>query len=187
MLAKILTMLATVCVVATVDAADEPLGTKPTPQGRELFEFAGRQALGKWQIVNDGVMGGRSSSRVEQGPDGTMNFSGVLSLANNGGFASTRSRGSNLGLHQGDTVVLEVKVTGGSTHSTLMCRVAVWPSLTAPSSRQRKVSGLKSAYRSTNWLRPHSAELSGVPHSIRRKSIPSGFYLVTKRLAASNC
>lgn len=112
MLAKILMMLATVCVVATVHAADEPLGTKPTPQGRELFEFAGRQALGKWQIVNDGVMGGRSSSRVEPGPDGTMNFSGVLSLANNGGFASTRSRGSNLGLQQGDTVVLKVKGDG---------------------------------------------------------------------------
>ena len=57
-------------------------------------------------------MGGRSSSRVDQGLDGTMRFSGVLSLANNGGFASTRSRGSKLGLKGGDTIVLKVKGDG---------------------------------------------------------------------------
>ena len=44
----------------------------------------------KWVVVNDTVMGGRSSSVVEQN-DG-LQFSGNLSLENNGGFASIRTQ-----------------------------------------------------------------------------------------------
>ena len=109
---KLFTLFAVVCLLGNVTVANEPYESEKLSQGRELFDFAGRQALSKWQIVNDGVMGGRSSSRVDQGGDGSMRFSGVLSLANNGGFASTRSRGSNLGLKQGDTVILKVKGDG---------------------------------------------------------------------------
>ncbi|WP_119394519.1 CIA30 family protein [Salinibius halmophilus] len=42
-----------------------------------------------WQIVNDTVMGGRSSSGIEA-IDDYIRFSGYLSLENNGGFASAR-------------------------------------------------------------------------------------------------
>lgn len=42
-----------------------------------------------WIIINDGVMGGVSSSKVDQTEQG-LRFSGTLSLDNNGGFASTR-------------------------------------------------------------------------------------------------
>ncbi len=112
MSAKLFTLLSGFCLLATVAVADQPATSDQTSQGRELFDFDGRQALSKWQIVNDGVMGGRSSSRVDQGVDGTMKFSGVLSLANNGGFASTRSRGSNLGLKGGDIIVLKVRGDG---------------------------------------------------------------------------
>lgn len=42
-----------------------------------------------WRIVNDGVMGGISQSRVTETPDG-LRFAGTLSLENNGGFASAR-------------------------------------------------------------------------------------------------
>lgn len=109
---KLFTLFSAVCLLANVAVANEPSNSEQISQGRELFDFAGRQALSKWQIVNDGVMGGRSSSRVDPGADGSMSFSGILSLANNGGFASTRSRGSNLGLKQGDTIVLKVKGDG---------------------------------------------------------------------------
>ena len=51
------------------------------------FDSSEGDKLG-WGIVNDGVMGGRSSSRVERTDEG-IRFSGNLSLANNGGFAST--------------------------------------------------------------------------------------------------
>jgi len=43
-----------------------------------------------WFVVNDTVMGGVSSSRVEANPSGGVLFSGDLSLDNNGGFTSTR-------------------------------------------------------------------------------------------------
>jgi monofunctional biosynthetic peptidoglycan transglycosylase len=42
-----------------------------------------------WQAINDGVMGGVSSGRMEQSGD-VLRFEGTLSLENNGGFASVR-------------------------------------------------------------------------------------------------
>ena len=44
-----------------------------------------------WRIVNDGVMGGLSTSSVEYTETGTAIFAGTVSLDNNGGFASTRA------------------------------------------------------------------------------------------------
>ncbi len=46
-------------------------------------------AAGPWLIVNDGVMGGRSTARVQATGDG-LRFAGHLSLENNGGFSSLR-------------------------------------------------------------------------------------------------
>lgn len=47
-------------------------------------------AVAGWTTVNDPVMGGASTSTVAAG-DGGLVFSGNVSLANNGGFASARS------------------------------------------------------------------------------------------------
>jgi monofunctional biosynthetic peptidoglycan transglycosylase len=46
-------------------------------------------APGPWQAVNDGVMGGVSSGRMVAAEE-SLRFEGVLSLENNGGFASVR-------------------------------------------------------------------------------------------------
>lgn len=46
---------------------------------------------GKWQAVNDGVMGGVSRSQLRVSDQATGVFTGELSLANNGGFASVRA------------------------------------------------------------------------------------------------
>lgn len=43
-----------------------------------------------WQVVNDSVMGGRSTSSIVA-VDDYLRFAGFLSLENNGGFASVRS------------------------------------------------------------------------------------------------
>lgn len=48
--------------------------------------------LDGWRIVNDGVMGGKSQSKLEWQKPGYLVFSGVLSLENNGGFASAQYR-----------------------------------------------------------------------------------------------
>jgi len=55
-----------------------------------IEDFQSDQHL-EWRIVNDGVMGGISNSTMEVTPKGHGRFSGEVSLANNGGFASTRA------------------------------------------------------------------------------------------------
>lgn len=77
---------------------------------RTLFEFAGPEASQAWLAVNDGVMGGVSDGRFRITPEKTLEFFGTLSLENNGGFASVRSRATNLDIGPGDSIV--VRVTG---------------------------------------------------------------------------
>jgi monofunctional biosynthetic peptidoglycan transglycosylase len=55
-----------------------------------LFDFTTSTNSPGWQIVNDDVMGGVSTSRFQVSTNGAV-FSGVVSLENNGGFASVRS------------------------------------------------------------------------------------------------
>lgn len=77
-----------------------------------LFEFAGADAAKEWQAVNDGVMGGVSVGTFTITDQKTLEFSGTLSLENNGGFASVRTRARKLGLETGDTLVARVKGDG---------------------------------------------------------------------------
>jgi len=50
-----------------------------------------------WQPINDGVMGGVSVSLLRFDPAGYAVFEGVVSLENNGGFASVRTSRLDLG------------------------------------------------------------------------------------------
>jgi len=90
-------------VVAPADADD---------RGRTLFDFTKPDAAQAWQPVNDGVMGGVSDGRFKITDQGTMEFFGTLSLENNGGFASVRSRRSNLGLKPDDTLLIRLRGDG---------------------------------------------------------------------------
>ncbi len=60
------------------------------PDSLVLVDFT-RATANDWFVVNDGVMGGRSSSDMEISAHGTGPFAGRLSLENNGGFASVRT------------------------------------------------------------------------------------------------
>ena len=77
-----------------------------------LFDFSKPDAAKQWQTINDGVMGGRSDGRFKINEHKNMEFFGTLSLANNGGFASVRSSGSNLGLVKSDAIVARVRGDG---------------------------------------------------------------------------
>jgi len=77
-----------------------------------LFAFASPDAASAWQAVNDGVMGGVSDGRFRITGRQTMEFYGTLSLENNGGFTSVRSRPRALGLQDGDTLVARVRGDG---------------------------------------------------------------------------
>ena len=81
-----------------------------TPQ--VLFDFAGADAAKEWQTVNDGVMGGVSEGKFKITDKKTLEFFGTLSLENNGGFASVRTKAKKLGLEKGDTVVAKVRGDG---------------------------------------------------------------------------
>jgi monofunctional biosynthetic peptidoglycan transglycosylase len=88
---------------ATLMAADE---------GRVLFDFSGPDAAEAWVNVNDGVMGGVSDGRFKITDDETMVFFGTLSLENNGGFASVRSRPTEVNLKAGDSLAARVRADG---------------------------------------------------------------------------
>jgi monofunctional biosynthetic peptidoglycan transglycosylase len=74
--------------------------------GIELFSFAAGEAA--WYTVDDVVMGGVSSSRVEIVEPNILFFSGSMSLENNGGFSSVRSKWNIVDLSGFDGVLLRV-------------------------------------------------------------------------------
>jgi NADH dehydrogenase [ubiquinone] 1 alpha subcomplex assembly factor 1 len=53
-----------------------------------IYKFTTQTKVNEWRIVNDGVMGGISKSSLTLTDSGHGQFSGHVSLANNGGFAS---------------------------------------------------------------------------------------------------
>lgn len=56
----------------------------------KIYTFSAQSDLTEWRIVNDGVMGGVSTSSISLTQAGHGQFSGQVSLANNGGFASVQ-------------------------------------------------------------------------------------------------
>ncbi|MEJ7640216.1 MAG: CIA30 family protein, partial [Singulisphaera sp.] len=73
--------------------------------GIPLFDFSKPDAGQAWQPIDDGVMGGVSEGRFKITDRDTMEFFGTLSLENNGGFASVRSRRRALGLKPEDILL----------------------------------------------------------------------------------
>tara|TARA_B110000090_G_C13059394_1_gene322747 strand:+ start:63 stop:554 length:492 start_codon:yes stop_codon:yes gene_type:complete len=76
-------------------------------QAQVIFDFNKKSDLQDWIIVNDVVMGGRSSSTFKLDEDGLGVFEGNISLENNGGFSSLRYRFLKRTI-KGDT---QVKIT----------------------------------------------------------------------------
>lgn len=56
-----------------------------------IFNFEKADEVENWRVVNDGVMGGLSQSKIINSSFGTAIFKGTVSLENYGGFASTRT------------------------------------------------------------------------------------------------
>ena len=79
---------------------------------RPMFDFTQPKAPSLWQAVNDGVMGGVSRGVFGITPAGILEFTGTLSLENNGGFASVRLRPANLGLKPDDSLIIKLKGDG---------------------------------------------------------------------------
>jgi NADH dehydrogenase [ubiquinone] 1 alpha subcomplex assembly factor 1 len=103
MTAACLTVCSALLMVTTVLAETSP---------QTLFDFTGADAVKEWQTVNDGVMGGVSEGEFKLTDKKTLEFFGTLSLKNNGGFASMRTKAKKLGLEKGDTLIAKVKGDG---------------------------------------------------------------------------
>jgi monofunctional biosynthetic peptidoglycan transglycosylase len=99
---------AALCLGLSLGATAAPSPESPM---RTLIQFDGSATEPRWVAVNDGVMGGRSQG----GPamvDGHLQFRGDLSLANNGGFSSTRTVGQTFDFSGASTAVLRVRGDG---------------------------------------------------------------------------
>lgn len=77
-----------------------------------LFDFQTATNSTAWQVVNDDVMGGVSTSQFQLLTNGGAVFSGVVSLENNGGFASVRSSPVRENLNGTDAFVFRVRGDG---------------------------------------------------------------------------
>jgi len=89
------------------------------------MDFSNPNTLRDSWIVNDGVMGGVSQSSLRQDVDG-MFFEGVVSLENNGGFASMRS---SVRFPQG-TQLIELLAKGDGKRYKLVLRTELAPRVT---------------------------------------------------------
>ena len=76
-----------------------------------LMQFQGDPSEPRWVAVNDGVMGGESLGTAVLA-EGGLHFSGSLSLANNGGFASVRTRDRSFDFSDVASLVLRVRGDG---------------------------------------------------------------------------
>lgn len=78
----------------------------------DLATFAAADSLKPWKSVNDGVMGGVSKGGFKRTEESTLLFSGELSLANNGGFASIRTEPGEFNLAGTSAIVVQARGDG---------------------------------------------------------------------------
>jgi hypothetical protein len=77
-----------------------------------LFDFTEKCDISNWKIVDDGVMGGISSSTFFVDKSGNGIFRGSVSLENNGGFCSVRYFFNPISLKNQKTFSIRLKGDG---------------------------------------------------------------------------
>lgn len=77
-----------------------------------IFTFNKNSNLKNWTVVDDVVMGGKSSGHFKLDKNGIGIFYGKVSLENNGGFSSLRYRSDSIGTQGYQQLVLRVKGDG---------------------------------------------------------------------------
>ncbi len=92
---------------------------------KKLFDFDSAALVASWSAINDGVMGGVSSSQLRHDAAGYAVFEGLVSLEHNGGFASVRSPASDLGVAEASHFLLHVCGDGKQYKLNLRCDDAV--------------------------------------------------------------
>ena len=77
-----------------------------------IFNFNKKSNIYSWRIVDDVVMGGKSSSTITINGDGHGVFSGTISLENNGGFSSVRHVFKSISVNNTNKISIKIKGDG---------------------------------------------------------------------------
>jgi NADH dehydrogenase [ubiquinone] 1 alpha subcomplex assembly factor 1 len=77
-----------------------------------IFDFNKTSVVSDWRLVNDVVMGGRSTSEFYLNEEGHGVFTGAVSLENNGGFSFLRYRFDEKNIQGLKKVVIRLKGDG---------------------------------------------------------------------------
>lgn len=77
-----------------------------------LFDFTPASDISRWVTVDDTVMGGRSDGRFRLNDAGHGEYSGYVSLENNGGFSSLRYRMPTIRVEGSTKAILRLKGDG---------------------------------------------------------------------------
>ena len=77
-----------------------------------IFDFNKKADIQNWNIVDDVVMGGKSSSQFKLNYDGFGVFQGNVSLANNGGFSSVRYKFEKIEVIKYNKIRIRIKGDG---------------------------------------------------------------------------
>jgi hypothetical protein len=99
------------------------LALSTPPPSDLIYAFSTQTTIREWRIVNDGVMGGISRSSMMLTDAGHGRFSGQVSTANNGGFASVQLTKAIDRPKEKSFVVLRVKGDGKRYEFRLKNRV----------------------------------------------------------------
>lgn len=81
-------------------------------QPQLIFDFTHNTNTNDWKIIDDVVMGGRSSGRFSMDSNGNGIFSGDVSLENNGGFSSVQYQFNKINATQDSKVTIRLKGDG---------------------------------------------------------------------------
>lgn len=77
-----------------------------------IYDFNKNKSVNDWRVVDDVVMGGRSTGSFKINDGGNGVFYGSVSLENNGGFSSVRHQTKRLDLSQHSKFVITLRGDG---------------------------------------------------------------------------
>lgn len=77
-----------------------------------IFDFDKNSDLSNWFVMDDVVMGGRSSGNMALNEEGHAEYSGSVSLENNGGFSSLRYRFEAMEVNPKQKLMMRIKGDG---------------------------------------------------------------------------
>ena len=77
-----------------------------------IFEFTSESDIKNWNVIDDIVMGGKSSGSFKLTTDGYGVFKGNVSLENNGGFSSVKYKFPNILIDNKSKISFKVKGDG---------------------------------------------------------------------------